>query len=69
MAAVTEALSGTAPLLRELDFSGNEITAEGAAAVAACAARKLSLEYLAMEDNEIGSAGAKSVSRTRLLFL
>lgn len=60
---MAEALSGTAPLLRELEFSYNELTAEGAAAVAACAARKgPCLEYLGLEGNEIGSAGAKSVS-------
>lgn len=58
---VAEALAKTAPLLRELDFSGNELTAEGGAAVAACAATKASLEYLGLEDNEIGSAGAKAV--------
>ena len=61
-AAVAEALSGTAPNVRELEFSYNELTAEGAEAVAACAARKAStLEYLGLEGNEIGSAGAKSV--------
>lgn len=59
--AVAEALTKTAPLLRVLDFSGNELTAEGGAAVAACAATKASLEYLGLEDNEIGSAGAKAV--------
>lgn len=59
---IAEALGVTAPLIRDLDFSGNELTAEGAAAVAACAATKASLEYLGLEDNEIGSAGAKLVS-------
>ncbi len=60
---MAEALSETAPLVRELEFSYNELTADGAAAVAACAARKaLSLEYLGLEGNEIGSAGAKSVN-------
>lgn len=59
--AVAEALGGTAPSLRELDFSGNEVTADGAAAVAACIKRKPHLEYLALEENEIGSAGAKQV--------
>lgn len=59
---VTEALSGTAPSLRELDFSGNELTAEGATAVATCAGQKAHLEYLGLEENEIGSTGAKAVS-------
>ncbi|CAM9761018.1 unnamed protein product [Pylaiella littoralis] len=62
--AVAEALIGTAPLVRELEFSYNELTAEGTAAVAACAARKAaSLEYLGLEGNEMGSAGAKSVAK------
>lgn len=58
---VAEALSKTAPLMRELDFSGNELTVVGANAVAACMATKPSLEYIGLEDNEIGSAGAKAV--------
>eukprot|EP00903_Cladosiphon_okamuranus_P007786 g7535.t1 len=63
-AAVAEALSGTAPNVRELEFSYNELTREGAEAVAACAARKASsLEYLGLEGNEIGSAGAKSIAK------
>ena len=69
---VAEALAKTAPLLRHLDLSGNELTAEGGAAVAACAATKASLEYLGLEDNEIGTAGAKAVCtlmRDALLLL
>ena len=58
---VADALAKTAPLLRELDFSGNELTAEGAEAVALCAARKPCLEYLGLEDNEMESEGARSV--------
>ncbi|CAM9456405.1 unnamed protein product, partial [Discosporangium mesarthrocarpum] len=59
--AVANSLSRTAPGMKSLDFSGNDLTVEGAAAVALCAGGKLSLEYLGLEENEIGSAGAKKV--------
>lgn len=47
--------------MKELDFSGNELTSEGAESVASCAAGKLHLEYMGLEDNEIDSEGAKAV--------
>lgn len=60
--AVAEALSKTSPDLREMDFSANDLTAEGAAAVADCAGGKKFLEYFGLEEQTIGSAGAKAVS-------
>lgn len=66
--AIAEALSKTAPGLRELDLSGNELTAGGAAAVATCAGFKRNLEYLGLEENEIGSAGAKAVCHVECIY-
>ena len=58
-AAVCDALAGTAPGLATLELSGNEITEGGMGAVAACAAAKVQLVTLGLEENEIGSAGAR----------
>ena len=59
---VCKALLGTAPALLELELSGNDMTADAMDTVSECAASKSQLELLGLEENEIGSDGAKKLA-------
>ncbi|KAK9804382.1 hypothetical protein WJX72_010405 [[Myrmecia] bisecta] len=60
---VAEALAESAPDLEELDLSLNEITPDGASAVAACIARKNKLQKLTLRENELEDRGALTIAR------
>lgn len=55
--------SPCAPLLKFLDVSGNDVDAEAAEALADLLPSLVSLEDLAMDDNEIGTEGITSIAK------
>ncbi|KAI8468546.1 MAG: hypothetical protein J3K34DRAFT_8402 [Monoraphidium minutum] len=60
---VCAVLVGAAPELQELELALNEITPQGARAVAAALAGKAQLVRLNLRENELESAGAAAVAR------
>jgi len=60
---ICTALSHTAPYLEELDLSLNELTAEGAVAVARCIMGKPGITKLNLRENELGDRGVVTVCR------
>ncbi|KAL3678879.1 hypothetical protein R1sor_021835 [Riccia sorocarpa] len=56
--ALVEALTGSAPNLRLLDLTGNEITAKSARALATCIRAKQGLTVLRLAENELKDKGA-----------
>jgi Ran GTPase-activating protein 1 len=64
VAAVCGALvEGAGRRLQVLDLSGNEMTADGARALRKCLQGCPVLRVLMVEDNELGSAGARQIAR------
>eukprot|EP00937_MAST-01D_sp_MAST-1D-sp2_P008289 g8289.t1 len=62
VARVCAAVGATAPGLVELELSGNDMTGESIGAAADCAASKAALEHLGLEENEMGSDGARALA-------
>ena len=60
------AAPGSAVALARLDLSGNELSADGVGAplARALAAKAPTLAYLGLEENELGSAGARRRRRS-----
>ncbi|KAJ7972795.1 RAN GTPase-activating protein 2 [Quillaja saponaria] len=56
--ALATALKESAPSLEVLDMSGNDITAKGAASLAACISAKQFLTKLSLSENELKDEGA-----------
>lgn len=50
---------------QELELALNEITPEGAGAVAACVAGKRALRRLNLRENELEDAGALTIAKVR----
>ncbi|MBA0553598.1 hypothetical protein Golob_012768, partial [Gossypium lobatum] len=62
--ALANALKESAPSLEVLDMAGNDITAKGAASVAACIASKQFLSKLNLAENELKDEGAILIGKS-----
>lgn len=60
--AVMKGLRNVASHIRVLDLSGNDMTVESSRALKRTLSNMPSLESLVLEDNELGSAGAKQIA-------
>ncbi|KAJ7977404.1 RAN GTPase-activating protein 2 [Quillaja saponaria] len=61
--ALANALKESAPLLEVLELSGNDISAKGAASLAACISAKQFLSKLNLSENELKDEGAILISK------